>query len=221
MNAWIVGLGLAIGLGGFAHASEVPKFKDYPAQVYNGKKAQLRLDLPDVAAYRTRLREALREPVNFGGRYVFKEWGAGAQCSTGALLDVVTGEAHVLPFAACNWSGYDRPFEIRPTSRLMVVAGQVGEDGPRGAHFFEFTGTEFREVAVVPAEPAVADNAAVEPAAGPVATSDTTALVAAHWKENWKIANQNPFNLVFDCYNNTAAALKVKMENGLDRKSVV
>lgn len=51
MKAWIVGFGLAMGLNGFGQAADVPKFKDFPAKVYTGKKAAPRLDLPDVAPY--------------------------------------------------------------------------------------------------------------------------------------------------------------------------
>ncbi|OHV78411.1 hypothetical protein [Rhizobium sp. LCM 4573] len=170
MRKWLAGLVIATTLCSAGHAADVPRFKDYPAKIYSGRQASLRLDTAEVQEHRTRLEEAEKESINFGGRYVFTQWGAGTQCDTGALIDVATGQVHVLPFAACFWSGYERPFEVRPNSRLLVVAGQVGEDGPRGAHFFEFTGTEFRKVGMKAEEPIIgADAASVEPSAGPPA----------------------------------------------------
>ncbi len=162
-------LTIAVATCGLAYADSNPKFKDYPSKMYSGREAPLRLDTSDAKRYRTRLRDAITKPVNFGGRYVFTQWGAGTGCDTGALVNVATGEAYILPFAACNWSGFDRPFEFRNDSRLFVVAGQVGEDGPRGTHFFEFTGREFREVGSKAAEPVTANvPSSIAPSAGPV-----------------------------------------------------
>ncbi|MQW85981.1 hypothetical protein [Sinorhizobium saheli] len=157
------------GFCGAVYADDIPKFKDYPAKIYSGQQAPLRLDTPEARQHRTRLREAANDDINFGGRYVFTQWGAGTGCDTGALIDVKTGGVQFLPFAACNWSGYDRPFEVRSTSRLLVVAGQVGEGGPRGAHFFEFNGKEFK-----PVYANVTPLAAIEPAAGQAEAADIT-----------------------------------------------
>lgn len=189
MRKLLAGFVMAATLCGPGHAADVPRFKDYPAKIYSGRQAPLRLDTAEAQEHRTRLEEAEKDQINFGGRYVFTHWGAGTQCDTGALIDVATGQVHILPFAACFWSGYERPFEVRPGSRLMVVAGQVGEDGPRGAHFFEFTGTEFRKVGMVPADPVTADNvkpvgqsaepslASLEPGAGPLSREEKIAAI--------------------------------------------
>ncbi|PDT38164.1 hypothetical protein CO671_01840 [Rhizobium sp. M10] len=171
MRKLLVGLMMAAGLCCVtgAQSQEVPKFKDYLAKMYSGPEVQVRLDPKLTQEERTRLQQASREPINFGGSYVFTQWGAGTQCDTGALIDVKTGQVHALPFAACFWQGYDRPFEFRKNSRLLVVAGQVGEDSPRGAHFFEFTGKEFKKVALTPADPVTTNNTeSVEPSAGPI-----------------------------------------------------
>jgi hypothetical protein len=159
---------VATGLCSTAHAEDTPKFKNYPADIYSGPETPIRLDAPEARQYRTRLQKASREPINFGGRYVFTQWGAGTQCDTGALIDVKTGQVHVLPFAACFWQSYDRPFEFRKNSRLLVVAGQVGETGATGAHFFEFTGNEFKSVGLKADSPETNnDITSVEPSAGP------------------------------------------------------
>ncbi|WP_105384354.1 hypothetical protein [Neorhizobium alkalisoli] len=199
MRKLLVGLVMAAGLAytAGAHAQEVPKFKDYPAKTFSGQEVQVRLDPTLTQEERTRLQQASGEPINFGGRYVFTQWGAGTQCDTGALIDVKTGQVHALPFAACFWQGYDRPFEFRKNSRLMVVAGQVGEVGPRGAHFFEFTGTEFKKVALKTDAPVAAEHGGsvelstapvevvggvsdVEPAAGDASTTELIARIEAN-----------------------------------------
>jgi hypothetical protein len=161
---------LVIAAGGCsaAYANDIPKFKEYPANIYNGSKAPIHLDTQEVGQYRTQLRDAIKGPINFGGHYVFTQLGAGTRCDTGAIIDVATGEVYFLPFAACNWAGFDRPFEFRKNSRLLVVAGQVGEDGPRGAHFFEFTGKEFKIVGDKASSPI-----SLEPAAGPSEAVDS------------------------------------------------
>lgn len=117
---------------------------------------------------------------------------------------------HVLPFAACFWSGYERPFEVRPNSRLLVVAGQVGEDGPRGAHFFEFTGTEFKLLGQTTSSPVT-----VEPAAGPIDAVSTTVSKDELWMRNWETANQKPFDFVLLCYSATADTIKARLAKGL------
>jgi len=118
---------MAAGTCAMAQADGGPKYTDYPATAYSSAKAPLRLDTPQAKQFRTRLRAAAKEQMNFGGHYVFTHWGAGTQCDTGALIDLATGEVQFLPFAACNWSGFTKPFEFRKNSRLLVVAGQVGE----------------------------------------------------------------------------------------------
>ncbi|WFU01947.1 hypothetical protein QA648_17880 [Rhizobium sp. CB3171] len=162
MKRLLVCLLMAAGTCGTAHADGIPKFKDYPAKAYSGEEAPLRLNTPQAQQNGPRLRKAVEQPINFGGRYVFAQWGAGTQCDTGALINVATGEVHFLPFAACNWSGFSKPFEVRKNSRLLVVAGQVGETGAIGAHYFEFTGKEFK-----PVGENVKSLTSVEPAAGP------------------------------------------------------
>lgn len=168
MKRLLVCLLMAAGTCGMAHADSGPKYKDYLAKAYSGEEAPLRLDSPQAQQYGPKLRKAVEQPINFGGRYVFAQWGAGTHCDTGALIDVATGKVYFLPFAACNWSGYDRPFEFHKNSRLLVVAGQIGEAGTIGVHFFEFTGKEFKLVGEK-----ITSLPSVEPGAGPIEAATT------------------------------------------------
>ncbi|WP_157179904.1 hypothetical protein [Rhizobium sp. CCGE 510] len=161
MKRLLACLMVAAGMCGTADAAATPRFKDYPATIYSDLQAPLRFDTPRARQYRSRLEAATNDDINFGGRYVFTQWGTSSGCNTGALIDIKTGTVHFVPFAACNWQGFERPFEVRPNSRLMVVAGQINGDGARGAHFFEFDGKEFKSL-----YENVSPLATIEPAAG-------------------------------------------------------
>jgi len=74
--------------------SNLPQFKDYPIQeIYKGKAASLQLDSPEVRRFRTVLRRALKEGVNFAGHYCVVSIGCGASCQTQWIVDIKTGKA--------------------------------------------------------------------------------------------------------------------------------
>jgi hypothetical protein len=127
-----------------AEAQSVPQYKDYPAKPFKGARAAVDVSPPDAWNYRSVLRKGAKEPINFAGRYVFTSWGVGRGCETGAAIDVSTGRVTFFPYNACFWREKDPPFIVETGSRLFISTGNLGEDGPRGAHFFEFTGREFR-----------------------------------------------------------------------------
>ncbi len=128
-----------LGLPSNGFAQDAPKFAMYSAKLYEGKRAPLSLSTPEARKYRTRLTEAYRNPINFGGRYVFTSWGAGTRCETGAILDVVTGRPYMLPFAVCFAGEGQSAFTFRSNSKLLIVSGQMSEAGGNGVHFLEFT----------------------------------------------------------------------------------
>lgn len=135
-------------------SARVPKFKDYPAGTAPvAKRAPVDLSTAAARQFRTRLRAASRQQPNFAGHYVLASWGCGAPCAMGAVVDLASGAVTFLPGSVCCWSGVDasfNPIEFRKTSRLIVMSGRINEAGPMGAHFYEFTGNAFREVATVP-----------------------------------------------------------------------
>lgn len=132
----------------------VPHYRQFPAEgIYRGPDAPALLDTRDKAAYRTRLREAARAPINFGGRYTIATWGCGTSCETGAIVDHVTGIAEFLPTTAVGGLSNDDRFErfrFRSDSRLLVVSGGDGDDGPMGMHFYRFEHGKFSKILYLP-----------------------------------------------------------------------
>lgn len=131
--------------------NRIPQFRDYPASnTYVGKHAEVVLSTADEKAYRTRLREATKQPANFAGEYVLTAWGCGTSCIYGAVVSLKTGRVVFLPGSICCWNGEGENLEFRINSRLLVAAGVINEESEHGAHFYEFTGREFRHLKTIP-----------------------------------------------------------------------
>ncbi|MGK2890064.1 hypothetical protein ACSLBL_00550 [Klebsiella michiganensis] len=121
-------------LVGNVTASELPKGKDYPVkQVYTGKVAS-HVDRKDdfTNTYRTRFKEALRNPVEFAGEYSRAVWGCGGSgCHVTALINKRTGRALSHSFLV-YYEGDDNPIGedilyMNKYSRLLV-SYEVDED---------------------------------------------------------------------------------------------
>ena len=70
---------------------------------------------PDAEEFRTRITEKVEEGPNFAGRYVYVEWGCGARCGAGAVVDPESGE--IVEFGILNSHGVDYELE----SKLLIV----------------------------------------------------------------------------------------------------
>ena len=71
-----------------------------------------------------------------------------------AVYDAASGRVVDIPFAVSgatsNHANFN-PIEFRANSRLVVFAGMRDErDGDMGAHYYEFTGHEFRHILTIP-----------------------------------------------------------------------
>jgi hypothetical protein len=164
-----------------ASAQGAPKFVDYPAKVYRGRNAKVRLDTPQAQTFRTRLKEAARQRPNFAGHYVLVTWGCGTQCQSGAVVDVLSGMVTFLPGSLCCWSGSDDPVYYRADSRLIVFAGMLDEEGVNGAHFFVIDGSGFRRVATIakePEKPVDDDKSPADTGSNAVTVASDSALTA-------------------------------------------
>lgn len=136
----------------------VPQFAQFPSPVYHGLVGRLDLSSPDAYQYRTRLRNGAQQPVNFAGHYQLVQWGCGADCLTGAIIDVLTGQVTFLPsveFApSVGPNGIDSiPFnsiQFRTNSRLIVFSGQLNETGVIGVHFDLWNGSGFQDLLTIP-----------------------------------------------------------------------
>ena len=82
--------------------------------------------------------------VNFAGHYVLAEIGCGAGCIMVAAIDAKTGTITRFPATISNWpKPITEPLAYRPTSRLLVVHGQLDEKGSSGPRRFVFDGRGF------------------------------------------------------------------------------
>lgn len=104
-------------------------FANYPSEARLTKPAAK----PDVSrqparSYRTVLREAAEEGVNFNGHYRVARWGCGTNCIQWAVIDLATGKVWMAPEMLTSWwSPEEQPektpdwFEFYPTSSLIYV----------------------------------------------------------------------------------------------------
>jgi AraC-like DNA-binding protein len=98
MKKLTVYLCFILGVTNMSHAETIAgySFEKYPAKIYTGKKAPLKLG--DWRSFRTRLTEAHKEgDVNFAGNYIVTTWGCGASCVSGAMIDKRTGNVYGIP----------------------------------------------------------------------------------------------------------------------------
>lgn len=125
-------------------ADVVPKFEDYRVtEQYSGKNAKPVLSTPDEREFRTRLREAAQDKVNFAGHYVLTAWGCGAQCLMGAVIDARTGKVYWLPSKICCWPlEVEKPLDFRIDSRLVILTGSRDEE-KQGVYYYKFQASHF------------------------------------------------------------------------------
>jgi hypothetical protein len=148
-----------------AQREAVPRFEDYPAEVWAGRAE--RLDLrshPLARTYRTRIREDMRSAgINLAGHYTLATAGCGAGCSINAIIDARTGRAY-FPNKLQGWTGivgdFDREDEYqqrtRADSRLLRILGRpsigrMNEErhGPSGIYYYEWKNNRLRLVKFV------------------------------------------------------------------------
>lgn len=163
-----------------AMASEKPRFEDFAVPVYDGERAQFRIDTPEARNIADLLDMAVVQPVNFAGEYVLLHWKCGAACTAGAVLNIRDGKVVFLPFTVRASGKKANPFDIRPSSRLLLVRGKLDGKGSGGQHFLEFNGKKF-----VPAKLKQPDNRSQK---------------QIPWSQLWEGAQKKPFNLIMLCY---------------------
>ena len=135
-------LGFALACISTSHAQTIAgySFEKYPAKIYNGKQAPLKLG--DWNSFRTRLKAAHKDgDINFAGNYIVTTWGCGTSCVSGAMIDKRTGKVYDIPLgetgspyeigAECFADGAELDDNERlafyPNSRLFISRGCEGE----------------------------------------------------------------------------------------------
>lgn len=143
----------------FAQTDNVPRFESYPAQVYKGRVAPVRINNPRSRTFKTRLREGAKDGVNFAGHYTVVQWGCGAGCLDAAIVDAKTGSVYfpgeTSDFAVWFWGDKDYDaLQFKPNSRLIVLSGspasELNKAEPKyGLFYYEWTGSGLKLIKVV------------------------------------------------------------------------
>ena len=116
--------------------------------IYIGPHAAPVLRTARERRFKTQLRNAAQQRVNFAGHYVLSTWGCGAGCRSGAAIDVRTGQVIWLP-CDVEFEGIPRnaePVEFRADSRLVVLYGMMLCDAaqlPSDRYYYKLQGNRF------------------------------------------------------------------------------
>lgn len=158
----------------FAFGQQVPTFARYNSKVE--KRSNVTVNLKshkDARMFRTNLRNAAKEGVNFAGHFILTGWGCGTNCSQWAIIDARNGRVFFpKEFAGVAWGFCDLPegklpadapglddeasgpLYFKADSRLVALTGYTGGDldnakAKCGNYFFEWTGTALKRVGFV------------------------------------------------------------------------
>lgn len=147
-----------------AQKSEPPTFETYPADVYAGKPAPLKVNSHPLArTYRTSIREQLRdEGINFAGHYTLAVMGCGTGCSITAIVDARNGRAY-FPQVFNGWTSVTGDYifaegedirTFRTNSTLIKIIGRprLGPTerwGPSGVYYYEWKDNQLRQLSYV------------------------------------------------------------------------
>jgi hypothetical protein len=159
---FLAALILAFGAAVFAQ-SKTPAFKQYAAKVEKIRNVKVNLKSHKTAnMFRTNLRNAAKEGVNFAGHYILTTWGCGTNCSQSAIIDARSGrvffpeqlEGIGIGFCELPDAAFEEPLVYKPESRLLVLNGFKGgdlerENGRCGIYYFEWTGAAFKQIRFV------------------------------------------------------------------------
>lgn len=145
----------------FVLAQKTPTFEDYSVKVRSNTSKQPNLaSHKNARMYRTNLRNAAKEGVNFAGSYVLTTWGCGTNCQVSALIDARTGKVFFpdvlqgVGAGLCDVPEETETLSYKPDSRLLILSGYRGgalnEKTPRcGVYYLEWTGANFRQIKFV------------------------------------------------------------------------
>lgn len=140
----------------------VPTFTQYSVPV--AKVRNINVDLKSnkyARNYRTNLRNAAKEGVNFAGHFVVANWGCGTNCSETAIIDARNGKVFFpeilqgATFGFCELDdSVDEPIQYKKNSRLFILNGFKSGDLDKkntkcGIYYFEWTGTSLRQIKLV------------------------------------------------------------------------
>ena len=137
---------LLLAIGALAQTGKVPTFTQYPVRVEKIKSINVDVSDKNARMYRTNLRNASKEGVNFAGYYVLTSWGCGTNCGEAAIIDGRTGKVYFPTQLAGfgigfeSWLGEDDPLEFKQDSKLLIVKGyaptELNKTKPHGGYYY-------------------------------------------------------------------------------------
>lgn len=134
------------------HAVKVEKIKSPTVNLASNKRAR---------TFRTNLKNASKEKINFAGHYILTNWGCGTNCSMSGIIDARNGNVYFprelegYGYALQEWEGTDEPLEFKASSKLLILRGYTGgelnKDKPSGGiHYFIWNGSTLKRIKFIP-----------------------------------------------------------------------
>jgi hypothetical protein len=109
---------------GFVNADA---FGRYAVSVYRGPSATPDFySLPGSRRFRTRIRDGIRQGVNFAGHYAIVTFGCGTDCSSSFLVDVKSGQIFTFPLG--GEGNYNLSLDYHADSALIKASWIAGND---------------------------------------------------------------------------------------------
>ena len=104
----------------FIFSSKLPTFSDYPIKtIYKGPFAKVNLKSdPSAKMFRTNLRNAVSNGINYAGHYSIAIWGCGTECQQYAIVNVKTGDV-IFPKDRASMTTEGMIF--RADSKLLIL----------------------------------------------------------------------------------------------------
>lgn len=151
---------LPLSWGVLAQQSNTPTFSQYAVRTEKIKSITVDISTRNARMYRTNLRNAAKEGVNFAGYYILTSWGCGTNCNEAAIIDARNGKvyfpAQLAGFGVGfeSWLGDDDPLEFKPGSKLLILKGyspsELNKEHPVGGyHYFVWNGTTLQKIKFV------------------------------------------------------------------------
>lgn len=122
------------------YAKEVAgyRFEDYPANIYQGKKAPLKLG--KYKPLKTHLINTHKDgEIGFAGNYMVGMWSCGTGCVSGAMIDKRTGKIYDFPVSNIDYRCYsseetpdDEDIFFYPNSRLLITTSCEQDEDTNG-----------------------------------------------------------------------------------------
>ena len=116
----------------------LPKFADFPVDVYRGRMAKPILDDEWLRDRPELIEIAMKKKVMVAGHYVLAITTCGSTCQQPLLIDAKTGKVLPLP-SVSGWRKYGddfKPVLTRANSRLLALQGGLNEKHPVGVHYY-------------------------------------------------------------------------------------